>query len=550
MPPQNHNKPPRDCKYGLGCVRVSQLSLLRLPHTAQKNPAHFDEFAHPAGVGPASVQDANRLQSNEKLDDLQAVKQIDSQALVYTVPAASALNGDTDVDLSTASSLSAMNDSLALISGIAPKKVLADGEKVSVGNYTIKRTQDHYYCTCQGWRMNKRPVDARTCKHLKELLGDAYESARLLWKDPHGASTQAPAKRKVVETKKPSTSGDSSEDDHAAHSKKKPRKKRKGDNGENSAAADDNESSEDSDVADDAAAKFSAKNRAKREETKLKQPPLLLAHKYEPDSTDPTGWWISEKLDGVRAFWDCERSEFVSRLGNAFTAPDWFKDAMPKNISLDGELFGGRGMFSETVSVVKTINSPNWKKIQYQVFDSPSMSNLVFEDRLAKLLALYPSNSSDNSKSHVKIVEQERCKGRQHVLDKLKEVETTGGEGLMLREPQSLYVGKRSKTLLKVKSFYDAEAVVVGYEAGKGKHANVTGSLKCKMASGKEFKIGTGLSDAERQNPPKIGAIVTYRFQELTNDGVPRFPSYVGVRIDANKAKDAIIRSVNHKGAD
>ncbi|KAI9335718.1 hypothetical protein BDR26DRAFT_912093 [Obelidium mucronatum] len=370
--------------------------------------------------------------------------------------------------------------------------------------------------------MNKLPIDARSCKHLKIVLGDAYENARLKFKNPQGllrpglqATAPQPKKRKA-ESSDSDGDGDAPSGLKKAASKKKTSKK--------SDPEDDDE---------DAAEKFTAKNRAKRDEIKLKQPALLLAQKYEPGSLDPTGWWISEKLDGVRAFWDHERREFVSRLGNPFTAPDWFKDAMPKDLSLDGELFGGRGKFSETISVVKTINSPHWKKVDYQVFDSPTLADLPFETRIEKLKALYPntdsttdsasSSSTSTKASHVKIVHHEKCKNADHILTALKQVESKGGEGLMLREPKSLYIGKRSTTLLKVKSFYDAEAIVVGTQT-------VTGSLKCKMASGKEFKIGTGLSDKERQDPPKIGAIVTYRFQELTNDGIPRFPSFVCVR--------------------
>lgn len=87
-------------------------------------------------------------------------------------------------------------------------------------------------------------------------------------------------------------------------------------------------------------------------------------------------------------------------------------------------------------------------------------------------------------------------------------------------------------------TFYDAEAVVTGHTLGKGKNMGVAGALKCKMESGKvkvpdrmwasthyddqTFNVGTGLSDKVRRNPPKVGTIITYRFQELTKDGVPR----------------------------
>ena len=102
----------------------------------------------------------------------------------------------------------------------------------------------------------------------------------------------------------------------------------------------------------------------------------------------------------------------------------------------------------------------------------------------------------------------------------------------MLREPGSLYVEGRSSTILKVKSFFDAEAVVIGHTKGRGRHEGRCGALKVRGTGGAEFSIGTGLSDKQRGNPPPVGAVVSYRYQELTKAGVPRFPSFVGVRVD------------------
>jgi len=111
----------------------------------------------------------------------------------------------------------------------------------------------------------------------------------------------------------------------------------------------------------------------------------------------------------------------------------------------------------------------------------------------------------------------------------------------MLRKPGSIYEGRRSASLLKIKTFYDAEAIVTGYAPGKGRNKGSTGALKCKMESGKLFNVGSGLTDKIRKNPPKIGSIIVYRFQELTRDRVPRFPSYVGEAVDKTVPKDAEI---------
>ncbi len=104
----------------------------------------------------------------------------------------------------------------------------------------------------------------------------------------------------------------------------------------------------------------------------------------------------------------------------------------------------------------------------------------------------------------------------------------------MARRPGSLYEAGRSASLLKIKTFYDAEARVVDHSAGAGRHKGRLGALVVELANGVRFNVGTGFSDAERQAPPAVGALITFRYQELSDGGVPRFPSYVGVRIDAS----------------
>ncbi|KAJ7768304.1 hypothetical protein B0H16DRAFT_313544 [Mycena metata] len=409
-------------------------------------------------------------------------------------------DGDEDDDedekpTKQSKSTSTTGDDLAEIDGHKPKVLLDDGEDrevkslTSSSTYKIKRTWDHYYCQCPAWRnQGGVPVNARTCKHLRDLLGEKYEAARLKWKNPGGAPLKPVSKKGKPKSKSNRAKGDDDEDD------------------------DD----------DDGGGK--------------QVPAMLLANKWDIDTgPDPTGWWISEKLDGVRTFYDGKG--MVSRLGNPFTPPKWFLDKLPKDCTLDGELFGGRGNFQDTVSIVKTMNSPHWKGITFQIFDVPS-ENTDFEDRVAFLKKLFGPGGKYEC-PEVVLVEHEKAKSRKHVLEKLKEIEELGGEGLMLRKAGSKYEGRRSSTLLKIKTFYDAEAEVTGYTDGKGKHAGITGALKCKMQSGKTFNVGTGLSDKLRRNPPKIGAIIVYRFQELTRDGVPRFPSYIGESADKTKAKDA-----------
>lgn len=275
-------------------------------------------------------------------------------------------------------------------------------------------------------------------------------------------------------------------------------------------------------------ARVGAQNVSRATKAPATAQPVLLAQKYEP-SQDPTGWWMSEKLDGVRAYWT--GTALVSRLGNEFHAPDWFIAGLPDE-PLDGELWIGRGRFQQTVSVVRRQDkSDHWKQVTYLVFDAPGFDG-PFEARVAHLRQRL-------SAPHTEVVAHVACTGPAHLSAELARVEAAGGEGLMLRQPGSAYVAGRSTTLLKVKSFLDGEARVLGYTAGAGRHRGRVGALSVVGPDGTRFAVGTGLSDADREAPPPIGSIIHYRYQELTEAGVPRFPSFQGERADTAWPDDA-----------
>lgn len=158
-----------------------------------------------------------------------------------------------------------------------------------------------------------------------------------------------------------------------------------------------------------------------------------------------------------------------------------------------------------------------------------------FEHRMEALRAQLGGELPVGALPFARCHEQELCKNRAHLDDELKRVQAQEGEGLMLRRAESLYEARRSNSLLKVKTFQDEEAVVLGHELGKGRNSDVTGALRCRNRAGIQFSVGTGLSDAQRATPPKVGEIITYRFFELTKDNKPRFPSFVGVRADADR---------------
>lgn len=255
--------------------------------------------------------------------------------------------------------------------------------------------------------------------------------------------------------------------------------------------------------------------------------PAMLAKPHA--GQDPTGWWVSEKYDGVRAIWTGE--EFVSRNDKPFYAPEWFTRDLPP-WRLDGELWIGKGVanFQEAVSIVRSHDSgQRWKKIRYMVFDLPD-SKEPFEVVQRKLKNWHKLDRPD----YVEIVPQHKLSGQADLDKRMKAMVKAGGEGLMLREPGSRYVSKRSSSLLKVKPSYDAEAVVTGYQGGTGKHTGRMGAILVYLLSdkSKKFKIGTGFSDREREAPPAIGDVVEFGYSDLTRDGIPRHPRFHRVRTD------------------
>jgi len=210
--------------------------------------------------------------------------------------------------------------------------------------------------------------------------------------------------------------------------------------------------------------------------------------------------------------------------------------SVPKT-PLDGELWCGRGLFQTCVSIVKTklnVSEEDWRCLTYLVFDAPAIS-APYEDRLNYLKSTIkiPTNwQTETYTTYAALVGVQRCQSREHLQRTLDDVLKLGGEGVMLRQPRSFYEHKRSDTLRKVKRFYDEEALVIGHQMGKGRCLNMMGCLKCKLPNGIEFAIGSGFDDAIRRKPPRIDSVVTFKFQELTKAGKPRFPVFLRERSD------------------
>jgi len=343
---------------------------------------------------------------------------------------------------------------------------------------------------------------------------------------------------------------------------------------------------------------------------------LMLAHPRK--GNEPIGSWMwSEKLDGCRAFWDGgitrgllttdvpfantekdgryvtapKATGLWSRYGKPIQAPDWWLDKMP-NFFLDGELYIGRNSFQELISTVKKLTPDSgWSNVYYMAFDSPP-SHVIFSNgeidntnfrksfvnvlsKLGWLPTIKPARwefkyvyewlRERGERNEVFNVHKQHtlhhrgAEAEEELSRQLDLITQSGAEGIMVRNPMSLWAPQRSRTLLKIKTLLDAEAVVTGYtwgrETDKGsKLLGKMGALICKF-KGHTFEL-SGFTDDERVmsvvgiNPadnafeygcshpgeiipetfynPKFprGSIITFKYRELTDSGIPKEARY------------------------
>lgn len=317
--------------------------------------------------------------------------------------------------------------------------------------------------------------------------------------------------------------------------------------------------------------------------------------------------------------------EFASglwtRYGNPMQAPEWFLDELPKGESLDGEMYAGHGNFQYVQKATRrdVPQDEQWEGIAFHVFGCPTYAQ-VLQDGLIKLsgnvtytreidqstclqfvacasmpgasggehlarldsLRLAPSLPFADELERVKAICEANdsglcvpvrhtvCQSSDEVLRLAKEVDEAGGEGMMLRELDSIWFPKRRNFILKVKPRHDSEATVVGFVAGRqGKTGLLLGKLGTIVVDwyGDEtatcgvldepirFELGTGLTFADRllelgdrmfatdhpgkamplcrRTPTfKLGDRVTFSYRELSDDGVPKEGSYMRIRDD------------------
>ena len=259
-------------------------------------------------------------------------------------------------------------------------------------------------------------------------------------------------------------------------------------------------------------------------------PSLMLANVYRSGIV-LADYWVSEKFDGVRGYWDGQA--LWTRGGERVAVPAWFTAGWP-NVAMDGELWAGHGQFPKAVSTVRqqTPDDSAWRAMRFMVFDLPAQGG-PFTERIPVLNGVV----SQIDQHWVQAVEQFKVPSPQALQTLLAKTVKNGGEGLMLHRGASLYKGQRNDDLLKLKTHDDSEARVVAHVPGQGKYAGKLGALLVELPAvdgkpAQRFKLGTGFTDAQRQNPPAVGTRITYRFRGLNDSGIPRFASFMRIRED------------------
>ncbi|TXR52147.1 DNA ligase [Reinekea thalattae] len=248
---------------------------------------------------------------------------------------------------------------------------------------------------------------------------------------------------------------------------------------------------------------------------------LMHAKQSNVAIADFSQYQVTEKYDGVRVLW--HKGVLSTRSGNRIAAPAWFLAALPE-LSLEGELWLGYGQFDQVSSLVRSHSEDDerWQSVSLMVFDLP-MSLLPYQQRYQLLEQLV----TQVEQSWFQRVAGYPVNDQRELTNTLAKVVAAGGEGLMLNQRDALYQPVRSDAIIKLKPKYDAEAEVIGYSPGKGKYQGMMGALIVRDSDGRRFKVGTGFSDAERAEPPKIGQWISYQYSGQTSTGLPRFPSFL-----------------------
>ena len=248
--------------------------------------------------------------------------------------------------------------------------------------------------------------------------------------------------------------------------------------------------------------------------------------------------FVQPKLDGVRCV--VVGGELYSRNGLLFPTLDHIKTELKINIDnliLDGELYTDDINFEKIVGLVRKSKKTeeeekNSLKIYLNVFDYID-SNLDYEKRLLNLNKFFETNKN---LKYIKQVKTEECQNEEQIMNYLDKFTNEGFEGIIIRNKKGKYAeNARSNNLQKLKKFIDEEFEIIDYTTPKtGKEVGCVVWI-CKTKEGKKFNVRPSGNYDERKkqyNEGKkyIGKMLTVKYQELTNDKVPRFPVGLAIR--------------------
>ena len=194
---------------------------------------------------------------------------------------------------------------------------------------------------------------------------------------------------------------------------------------------------------------------------------------------------------------------------------------------MDGELWLGRDQFQATASCVSKvyIKEGCWRKVRFMIFDLPQ-HKARFTIRIKAMKALIKKANSP----YLAMIKQFKVSNTEQLNKQLTQITNNKGEGLMLHRGDAYYYVGRTANIMKLKKSQDGEARVIAHINGKGKYQGMMGAVVVKTNDGITFKIGSGFSDAQRENPPAIGTIISYKYNGKTQAGIPRFARFFRIR--------------------
>lgn len=230
---------------------------------------------------------------------------------------------------------------------------------------------------------------------------------------------------------------------------------------------------------------------------------------------------ISEKFDGVRGIWDGK--EMFSKNGKKLAIPPCFAEKLAilelkDGEFVEGELWADYGKFAEVSSLARRKNPTcaEFESVKYLIFNAQLNESSDFLANLSKIQSILESHKMPQ----IRTITQHKFSSSKELQDFFDAVVAKGGEGVILRD---------SHTAFKLKAQHDAECKIIDYTRGKGRLSGKVGAIVCESLADKNagikngiiFRIGSGLSDEMRTNPPKIGTIITYKFSGVSKNSVP-----------------------------